>query len=1065
MNNKPIANLRTFSHYSIGESIIKISDLINFAKENKYKYVALADRMNLFGAYEFVSEAIKAGIKPLLGCVIKVEKIGYVTIYIQNRIGYESFSKILSDCYIKDLDHILIEDLQKIQYCICLAGKEMNVNNIEHSFNILNKIFPNSLYVELQNKNLELYQIAHKMNLPLVYAKDAYYLQEDDLEKFYVFQMSHQKLRYDQDAFNSMEPDNQLNFKNFLPEDDEGLINIEHIAKKCNFNFRKSSLLLPKYSNDENEIVNQLVYKGLEQKVKFINDEQKQRYLQRLEYELNVLKSKNYIGYFLITADFIRYAKDSNIPVGPGRGSAAGSLVSYCLDITDVDPIQFNLLFERFLNPERSAAPDIDIDFCPEGREKVKQYLIDKYGAYNIANIITFGKLHARGAVKDVFRVMKISYLQADAICKNIPQDQINPVALSQAVKNVPGVQKFYKDPKYKKYIDIAISLEGIVRNQSVHAAGIVICNEPIFKYCPLIRSEAQLVTQFDMKSIDAIGCIKFDFLGLRTLTILAKTIELTKLHGKDIVDINKIPYDDVKTFEIINNLFLEGVFQFENSGIRDVISKTKIKSIHDLIALNALWRPGPIKNVGSYFARSDGKEKVIYLHERLKPILSNTYGIFVYQEQVMEAARQLADYSFAEADLLRRAMGKKIHKEMQAHRKKFVNNSVKKDISEDIANAIFDDMQEFSGYGFNKSHSTPYSIIAYQCAYLKAHYFIEFITTCLNFEHQDAVKTVSFMQEAKKMNIEILPPCINKSKYNFTIENGCIRYGLKALKNIGGPSGNMFEKNAPYKNIHEFVFKNTSVINQKNWDSLIGSGALDVLLPSDRKNFIQSDGKIVSYENGLEGSELHRQVQQNNQASTLQILKVELVYFGFYFHSPAKHLHKFLHNTLNNDIKKLDKMIENINLFGEIILVNKKIRNNRNYAFIKLLDHTEILDLTIFGDVLDDNTNKIKVGSLIYIKCIVQKNTNRINVNKILLIEEYLKTIISINISNLKIKQIQDIKTIIEPYNQTTNPKGRQIKLILEEEDLIITDHVNINADLLIELSKYDDRLTFTMN
>ncbi len=1032
--SKYFCNLRTFSHYSIGESIVKLDELVMFAKENKYMSLAICDRMNMFGSYEFVSLCIKNKIKPILGCLLHVESIGYIPVFVKNIRAYESVSRAISYTYIKELERMSWDDFLTITDCIYLTGEYMSKEHVMK----LKAIAKNDLYVEVQNNTHKhnMLQIASELALPIVYANNAFYVTKNDLEKYYIMNKVHNNQLYNQQELSNLKPINAINFNTPFPYE-EGINNIEHIIKKCNFNFEKHELLLPKYCTNEEETIRDLCYKGLYNNVIFTTDEEEQLYKNRLEYELSVLISKGYLGYFLICADFIAYANREGIPIGPGRGSAAGSLVSYCLNITSVDPIKFQLIFERFLNPERASAPDIDLDVCPNHRERLRKYLIEKYGAYNIANIITFGKIHARGAVRDVFRVLGFSFYQSDEIVKLIPQDQVNPITLAEAIETVPKLKSIYNDnAKYRKAIDIAISLEGIVRNTSIHAAGTIICSEPIFKYCPLVRTDNELVTQMDMKSIDSLGCVKFDFLGLRTLTIINTTIKDVEINHGVKLDINKIPLDDHKVFEIIQSLYLEGVFQFENAGMRNVIKLLQPDNINDMIALNALWRPGPIARIPDYIARKNGTQSVEYAHPLLEPILKDTFGIFVYQEQVMAAATNLANYSLAEADLLRRAMGKKKHEEMVAHRSKFVENSAKNGVPNKIANEIFDQMQEFSGYGFNKSHSTPYSIIAYICAYLKANYPLEFFTACFNYEYNDSIKTLSFIHEARSMGIEILPPSINKSKDVFSIEGKAIRFGLVALKNIGKEISVELYRFAPYKNIGDFLHKNTDIINKKIWESLVYSGALDCI--EDRVNL------MASYEDVMAGNLLHR---SKRNVSLMEQMDNEQKAFGFYFHSPSRNYAPFgRYCTIRKSY-----MLKSFYTLAEIIIVSVRRSKTSSYAFLKVADHTGILDLTVFGNVLQQSSNLLKVGELLMFECTneMKNGVNQYTCKKVIRFDDYLNMFSILQVSANNNHHLATLKSIIANYTGG----NKKVQVMSDIEDMIISTNTRICRGFLDDL------------
>jgi DNA polymerase-3 subunit alpha len=1054
---KDFTNLRVFSSYSIFESTVRIEDLINLSRRMNFSAVALCDRMNLFAAVEFSNYAISNGIKPIIGCLLKVDKFGFLPIYIKNKEGYKELSYVLSQYYIRKEPILFLEDLKELRNCICLSG---GTDSIFYSSSTdkktqlieLKKIFANDFYVEIQNlpgKNT-LLQLAYELEIPIVITSPVLFLQKNETENLYVLDKIKNNGLYDpveavefSDLYLRSRGDLEQIFRGL----EEGFENTIQISKKCSFCFEPTKPLMPTYCKDEDEFLRKLAYEGLKKR---LGTKVTQIYIDRLEREISLLELKKFSGYFLLTSDFVKYAKSQEIPVGPGRGSGAGSLVAYVLEITDIDPIKYNLIFERFLNPEREAIPDFDIDYCPEGRKKVIEYIAEKYGTYNVVNIITFGKMQAKAVLRDVCRVFGIPFKQANIITSYIPHDQINPVTLEQAINTIDALKKHSENPKFKKIFDIALKLEGIPRNLSKHAAGVIISDRPVFEVCPLIRDESgELTTQFDLKSSEQVGCVKFDFLGLKTLTIIKRTTDLIeKNHGVKI-SFSSIPTNDKKTFERICSLDMEGVFQFEKIGVREVIHKMQPNTIEDLIAINALYRPGPIKSIPSYINRKNGKEKIVYPHHSIERILEPTYGIIVYQEQVMDIARVCGGYTLAEADLLRRAMGKKKHSEMIAHRSKFLKGCIKNSIEQRIANSLFDDMVEFSGYGFNKSHAAPYSLISYVCAYLKAHYPLEFLCSALSLEMDEETKMIKFIYNLKALNIKLLPPCVNNSEYNFSIYKDKIRYGIAAIKNVGEKIALEIFKKSPYSSVEDFLAKNKG-INKKSWEALVLSGSLDIFkIP--RK--VMTD----NFNSFLKG-EYHNSLLSDykTEYSVFEKYLGEQKAFGFFLFNPF------------GEIRDLLKVVNCLSIFtllngqqkkcyiaGELIsfTMRRKINGRKggtSFAFLEVGDESAIVDITVFENILQKYIQELEVGSLFIIEVMTQREDDftKLTAASFYSPEEFLSQIpepLHLNLHNR-----HEVERLM-PFLQ----KGDREIYMNFEDNQIELKNVKYSLDLLLEANK----------
>jgi len=824
--------LRSHTTYSLCKGAIKIPDLVAKAKEFNMPAIGICDNQNLFGALEFSSTCKKNSIQPILGCDLlldindkdkknlsnlDIEKsFSKLPLIAKNEEGYKNLMKLVSDGFLNRKGglaiHITLEELKThSKGLICLSGGtegflakyiiDKQDQKLEKTINLFKEIFADDLYIEitrhgteLENKlEKEFINVANKFNIPLVATNDTYFLTKDMHEAQDILscisegkvhsQTDRKKLTNEQ-YFKSQEELEEL-FSD-IPEAIENTLNI---AKKCHIMAFERPPSLPRFNTHEGfneaEELNKQAKDGLNERLKqkFINEnissqEEQEKitkeYNDRLDFEIKIITKMDFPGYFLIVSDFIKWSKSHDIPVGPGRGSGAGSIVAWALKITDLDPIRFGLLFERFLNPERVSMPDFDIDFCQSRRDEVIDYVQEKYGKEYVAQIITFGKLQAKAVLKDVGRVLQMPYTQVDRICKLIPFNAIEAVTLQKAIDMDKDLQQAVReDPQVTKLVNIGLKLEGLNRHASTHAAGVVIGDKPLYEICGLYNdygSEMPAVG-YSMKYAEAAGLVKFDFLGLKTLTTIANTVKLVEENRGIKIDISNIKLDDKETFDMLAEGDSIGVFQIESSGMRSVLRQMKSDKIEDIIALISLYRPGPMDNIPTYIRRKHGEEKINYPHPLLEPVLKETYGVIVYQEQVMEIAKVLAGYSLGAADLLRRAMGKKIKEEMDKQRKIFVEGAIKNGVEKRQAGEIFDLVDKFAGYGFNKSHAAAYALISYQTAYLKAHYLPEFLTASINLDIDNAEKINVFLQVAKSHKIPVLPPDINQSEAYFSVE------------------------------------------------------------------------------------------------------------------------------------------------------------------------------------------------------------------------------------------------------------------------------------------------------
>lgn len=1045
MSHTSFVHLRVHSAYSLSEGAIRVKDLVKMCAAASMPAVAITDTNNIFGALEFSLAARDAGLQPITGAQLGLAREGsgqpvrpglpakpdQIVLLAQNEAGYMNLMALLSKAFLDSEaggdPHVTVEDLKAHNEGLILltggpAGPigrlllDGQIPAAEEMLHTLVGAFPGRLYIEVMRHGLEeeerieddLVDLAYRFDVPLVATNECFYPTPDMYEAHdaliciaegaYVVEAERRRLTPEH-YFKSAEEMCAL-FSD-LPEATENTL---VIARRCAYMPDRRKPLLPTFpkleGRTEAEALRQMAEEGLEERLHALvftpdmddaaREEVAKPYRERLEYELGIIEQMGFPGYFLIVADFIQWSKDHGIPVGPGRGSGAGSCVAWALTITDLDPMRWALLFERFLNPERVSMPDFDIDFCQDRRDEVIRYVQSEYGYDRVAQIITFGKLQARAVLRDVGRVLQMPYGQVDRICKLVPNNPANPVTLAQAIEGEPLLQQERdNDPAVKKLIDIALKLEGLYRHASTHAAGVVIGDRPLSELVALYRDPRSdmPVTQFNMKFVEQAGLVKFDFLGLKTLTVIARAKALIDVR-EDVpepIDMAAIPLDDVKTFEMLCKADTTGVFQLESSGMRDVLRTMKPDRFEDLIAVVALYRPGPMENIPTYIKRKHGEEQPIYPHEKLEPVLKETFGIPIYQEQVMQMAQVLAGYTLGSADLLRRAMGKKIKEEMDAQRRIFVEGSAENSgVDETKANEIFDLINAFAGYGFNKSHAAAYALVAYQTAWLKANYPVEFLAASMTLDMHNTDKLSLFRGELDRQGIGLLPPDVNRSLVEFSVEQDeqgkrHVRYALAALKNVGsGAMQSVVEErkaNGRFKDIFDFVERvDPKAVNKRLMENLVKSGAFDGLEPNRRRLFQSLEG-ILRHGHATAADRDSDQVSLFGEAmvetsrpalpnipdwSPQDKLSNEFEAIGFYLSAHPLEAYKTSCARLGiveaKDVQTGRVRDTRVKLAG-IVLGKRIMTTSRGskMAFIQMSDASGTFEITMFQEVLND--------------------------------------------------------------------------------------------------------------
>ncbi len=907
MTGPGFVHLHVHSAYSLLEGALPFAKLLHLAAKDKQPALGIADSANLFGALEFSEKCAAKGIQPIIGCEIRLDfeaddeipadRAGFgkscVVLIACDEQGFSNLSTLISRAYLENEDGVALLHRSWLGRhntggLICLTGGTEGAidplfaaglnQHAKTRLADLHSLFGDRLYIELQRHGREsqkrvephLVEYGYANDIALVATNEPYFPSMADYEAHdallaiaegsVLAQTKRRKLT-DQHYFKS-----RAEMAKLFADLPEALANSVEIARRISFRPKTRAPILPSFSHDDNaspkealaheaDELSRQARAGLERRLEktgLAEGYTKKDYDERLEFELKIIRSMKYPGYFLIVADFIKWAKSQNIPVGPGRGSGAGSLVAYVLTITDLDPLKYQLLFERFLNPERVSMPDFDIDFCQERREEVIHYVQKKYGREQVAQIITFGTLQARAALRDVGRVLQMPYGQVDRICKLVPSNPAAPVSIAEALEQVRELRNLRdEDETVAELLKVAQNLEGLFRHASTHAAGIVIGDRPLHEMVPLYRdprSDMQ-VTQYSLKWVEPAGLVKFDFLGLKTLTVIDHALKMIKRNGTNL-SVANMPIDDKITFDMLRAGDTVGVFQVESAGMRRSLVDMQPDRFEDLIALVALFRPGPMANIPTYCARKLGEEEVEYLHPLLEPILKATYGVITYQEQVQQIGRDLAGYTLAEADLLRRAMGKKIRAEMDAQRERFVSGAMEKGISSNIANKIFDACAKFAEYGFNKSHSAPYAFITYQTAFLKANHAREFLAASMTLDMTNTDKLADFKRDADRLKIEVVPPSVNRSEIVFDVKDGAIYYSLCAIKGVGRQVAEHIVKvrgQTPFADLADFATRiDPKIVSRRTAEALVNAGAFDCLVAS-REQAAEAIETIIS--------------------------------------------------------------------------------------------------------------------------------------------------------------------------------------------------------------------------
>jgi DNA polymerase-3 subunit alpha len=1030
-------HLRVHTAYSLSAGAIKIKELVGLCKANKMPAVAITDSGNLFGALEFSTACAEAGIQPIIGCEIALiaheasegqrapRDLERVVLLVQNQAGYRNLLALVSKSYLDgdagaEPTLSLADVTAWSDGLLCLTGGakgplgrligDGQAESANLLLGALKAAFPGRLYIELTRHGLPeearseagLVDLAYAHDLPLIATNDCYFPDRGFFEAHDALMCIAQGKVVEDTDRDQLTPEHffrpAAEMRELFADLPEACDNTLVVARRCAFMPVEQAPILPAFPTpegmSEEAALRQAAEEGLAARLAALGYDEVTAapYRERLKFELDMIVQTGFAGYFLIVADFIQWAKRQGIPVGPGRGSGAGSVVAWALTITDLDPLRFGLLFERFLNPERVSMPDFDIDFCQDRRDEVIRYVQQKYGRDRVAQIITFGKLQARAVLRDVGRVLGMPYGQVDRLCKLVPNNPAHPITLDKAIAAEPVLQQLRNsDETVARLMRIALKLEGLYRHASTHAAGVVIGDRPLAELVPLYRDPRSDMpaTQFNMKWVEPAGLVKFDFLGLKTLTVLARALDLLKVRGVDL-DLSTLPLDDPKTFELLTRADTVGVFQVESAGCRDMLKKLRPDRFEDMIAVVALYRPGPMENIPRYIAVKHGLEQADYLHPQLEGILKETHGIMIYQEQVMQIAQVLAGYTLGGADLLRRAMGKKIQSEMDDQRKTFVEGALIKGVDRRRAELIFDQMAKFAGYGFNKSHAAAYGLVAYQTAYLKANYPVEFLAASMTLDMGNTDKLNQFRVELDRLGIALLPPDINRSGVNFTVEPGAkdgepaIRYALAAVKGVGAQAMRDViverEANGAFRDLFDFARRlDTRSFNRRQFESLTKAGAFAALNPNRAQTLAAADlllrqasraaedrvSKQESLFGGIDGLGFGGFAERPSLPVVedwppVEKLQHEFDAIGFYLSAhPLDPYGKSLERAGILRYADLPAALAARNstrfkLAG--IVVGKKERTSargNRFAFVSLSDTSGVFEITVFSDVL----------------------------------------------------------------------------------------------------------------
>lgn len=1072
MTEPEFIHLRVHTEHSLLEGAIKTAKLVKWANEQKMPAIGMTDSGNIFGAMLLAKEASHSGVQPILGCQLLIKTpareqnafsaeaptFDKVVVFVQNQTGYQNLLLHFSEYYMgadkQETPHLTFDELlTKTEGLIILTGgvegplgRQILSGHTDFAAELLQRIqvaFPGRTYMELQRHGMEAENIcepafvdlAYRFNVPLVATNEAFFLDPDMYEAHDAMLCIAEKTFVSETNRRRVTPEHYLKtaaqMKELFADLPEAVQNTVAIARRCAFMAESKKPAFPLYDchgKTPAEVLREMAHKGFEMRMQGRTPEEREKYRTRMEYELGVIEQMGFPSYFLIVADFIQWSKAHGVPVGPGRGSGAGSVVAWCLTITNIDPLRFNLLFERFLNPERVNMPDFDVDFCQEKRQKTIEYVQQNYGFDHVAQIITFGKLQAKAVIRDVGRVLQIPYPVVDRLSKLVPNTL--GITLKEALEQEPEFEKeAAKEDSIRQLLEIALKLEGLYRNSSTHAAGVVIGDKPLDQIVPIYKdpSSDMPVTQYNMKFVESASLIKFDFLGLKTLTTIAKAEELVRRRGIEI-NTEKLPLDDEETFRLLKSADTTGVFQLESTGMKKILHDMQPDKIEDIVALVSLYRPGPMDSIPSYIARKKGEEKPDYMHPLLEPILKETYGIMIYQEQVMQISQVMAGYSLGGADLLRRAMGKKIKEEMVRQRGIFIEGAVKNNIKKETAELVFDKMAKFAEYGFNKSHAAAYAYVAYQTAYLKAHYPAEFMAATMTLDKTNTDKLAFFKNDLSKHNISLLPPDINKSEVNFSVEDGCVRYALSAIKNVGEAAMKVIvterEQNGPFRSMEDFLKRvDVSALNKRYLENMVRSGTFDCLDKNRAKLFANVEKMIAfageatatrnSAQIGLFGADPNvNRLKMENCPDWPHVdrLEHEKEALGFYLSAHPLDSYDAVFDRLrvvsSGDIAGMVRLAGNarVQMAGIISSVRERIsqKTGKKFAFVTASDKSGTFDMMCFSETLALNKEKLKSGQPLLLSVSADKKPDedeiRMNLNSV----EYLAEVMSKTASTL---------------------------------------------------------------
>ena len=1026
MSDKPFVHLHCHTDYSLLDGACEIGQLMDVVAEQKMPAVAMTDHGNLFGAVQFYNTAKSKGIHPVIGCEVYVSQQGHKTrsdtdrynhlvLLCESQEGYRNLINLVSTSFLEgfyykprvDKDLLASHSNGLIAMSACLRG-DVNETILADKYDDARRLAytyqdifgRNNFFLEIQDHGLEqdrrltpqVNRLSHETGIPLVATNDSHYLRRDDARAHEILMcISTGKTITDPGRMHWDHPDFYVKSRDemmkLFGELEDALDRTWDIAQRCHVKLDKVKEPFPKFDvpepHDVHTYFEYVARQGFDKRLARLEAQRNRgtlkhdlaEYHQRLDFEIAMIKQMKFSGYFLIVWDFIRYAKSIGIPVGPGRGSAAGSLVSYAMQITDIDPLQYGLLFERFLNPERVSMPDIDIDFCMNRRGEVIQYVTEKYGREQVAQIITFNTLQTRAAIKDVGRVLDVPFADVDKISKLVPN--VLNISLADSIASEPGFNELAKaDPRVDDILKVAARLEGLARNCSIHAAGVVISPEPLKNLVPLYKtSKDEIVTQYDMNGLDKLALLKMDFLGLTTLTLIHDAVNLIeKRHGVRLV-LEDLPLDDPKSYEVFCKGFTSGVFQFESPGMRDILRRYQPSRIEDLTALNALYRPGPIQGgmLDDFIERKHGRKSIQYDLPDLKAVLEETYGVILYQEQVMQISSRLAGYSLGEADLLRRAMGKKKAEEMAKHREKFVAGAMAKGHPQKKVEKIFDLMEQFAGYGFNKSHSAAYAYLAFVTGYLKAHYPVDFMAALLTSETGNVAKVVKYINECRDMGIKVLPPDVHFSDWTFTPDGEAIRFGLGAIKNLGPNAGeaiiNARKEVGKFTSLYQFCEKvDHGPVNKRIVESLIKAGAMDSIPGTRAQKMLAVEGAMEAGlkvwrdkeqgQGGLFGDFIQDQPEQELPKAAdwglREKLQFEKELLGYYVtgHPLDQYVEK-AKELATHDSTSLEGLVKgaNVSMCGVMTgIVRKRNKKGEPWAVFQLEDHSGTTESLLFA-------------------------------------------------------------------------------------------------------------------